>query len=76
VAAEHRAGAPDERTRTGNSVSGLLLWRFSRFGRRFALNATRWLYFSNHSYSGERRFFVRAGSWRKSFGPRRLERSA
>lgn len=32
------------------------------------LYLTHWFFFTNHSYTGERRFFVRVGQWRKNFG--------
>jgi hypothetical protein len=54
---------------------GLCRWRLQTFpGRRtrFALLATRWLYFTNHSYTGERRYWIRVGEWRKSFGKVRV----
>lgn len=46
----------------------LRTWRFNRIGSDFAVYLTGWIFVSNHAYSGERRYFVRIGSWRKTFG--------
>lgn len=47
----------------------LSIWRYQAFGYRFGVYLTGWFYFTNHSYTGERRYFVRVGEWRRSFGP-------
>ncbi len=55
-------------------LRGFALWRLSRFGGDFAVNATRWLYLSNHAYSGEQRYYLRVGKrpgWILRFGGRR-----
>lgn len=52
-------------------LRGFTIWRVQWFGRRFAVNATRWFYLSNHAYPGERRWYVRIGKrpgWRLHFG--------
>lgn len=49
----------------------LTIWRFERFGEHFAVNLSGWVYFTNHSYPGERRYFVRLGEWRRGFGATR-----
>lgn len=53
-------------------MAGLRLWRFHHFGNsQFCALLTRWFYFTNHSYRGEHKYWVRVGEWRKAFGPRR-----
>jgi hypothetical protein len=51
------------------------IWRFQWFGFRpwphFGVYLTGWFYFSNHSYKGERRYFLRIGERRASFGGQR-----
>jgi hypothetical protein len=49
-------------------MSELRIWRLQRFGRHFGVYLTGWFYFTNHSYAGEQRYFVRVGEWRKNFG--------
>lgn len=47
----------------------LLRFRLQRFGWQFGVYLTHWFYFSNHTYAGEPRYFVRVGEWHRNFGP-------
>lgn len=50
--------------------------RFDRFGSHWAVSVTRWFYFTNHSYPGERSWYVRLGrypGWTRACGPVRRE---
>lgn len=50
-------------------LRGIRRWRANRYGgAHFSVLLTHWFYFTNHSYKGERRYFVRVGEWRKNFG--------
>lgn len=54
-----------------STLHGLTVWRLSRFGKEWAVNATRWFYFTNHAYPGEHRYYIRLGrrpGWTRSFG--------